>query len=225
MVIYHTSNMSLMSQKITSSVVLIATAFVLVLGGSNILMSSSAASSNTRVAAGGNGSAWDTYSPQSVEIKAGDSVTWYNPSPVPEPHTTTFLTDPSYFPPLAAPFSIPSNTETISILPTPNIEPIVVPPGPTDTNESKIVIMDNARAYNPVVVDNAGKNVTYLQPNSNYTLSGTETYVNSGWMFPEGQLPPDFPPIEEFTVTFENPGTYGYTCVLHPWMTGTVEVT
>jgi plastocyanin len=85
--------------------------------------------------------------------------------------------------------------------------------------------MDNARAYNPVVVDNAGKNVTYLQPNSNYTLSGTETYVNSGWMFSEGQLPPDFLPIEEFTVTFENPGTYGYVCVLHPWMTGTVEVT
>jgi hypothetical protein len=51
MVIYHTSNMSLMSQKITSSVVLIVTAFVLVSGGSNIFISSSAASSNTRVAA------------------------------------------------------------------------------------------------------------------------------------------------------------------------------
>jgi plastocyanin len=209
---------------VNSNVIGIAVIAILVLGFSSMTISSSEAI-NKRVAAGGNGSAWDTYSPQSVEIKVGDSVTWYNPSPVPEPHTTTFLTNPSYFPPLAAPFSIPSNTETISILPNPNIEPIVVPPGPTDTNESKIVIMDNARAYNPVVVDNTGKNVTNLQPNSNYTLSGTETYVNSGWMFPEGQLPPEFPPIEEFTVTFENPGSYSYVCVLHPWMTGTVEVT
>jgi plastocyanin len=84
--------------------------------------------------------------------------------------------------------------------------------------------MENARAYNPVVVDNTGENITYLQPNSNYTLSGTEIYVNSGLMFPEGQIPPDFPPNSEFTVTFQNPGTYDYVCVLHPWMTGNVIV-
>ncbi|MGH9986983.1 MAG: hypothetical protein ACRD8W_23815, partial [Nitrososphaeraceae archaeon] len=115
-------------------------------------------------------------------------------------------------------------TEIVSILPNPNVEPIVLPPGPTDTNESKTVIMDNARAYNPVVVDSAGKNVTYLQPNSNYTLSGTETYLNSGFIFPQGQSPPGAPPIEEFTVTFENPGSYNYICVLHPWMIGNVVV-
>jgi plastocyanin len=83
--------------------------------------------------------------------------------------------------------------------------------------------MDNARAYNPVVVDNTG-NTTYLQPNSNYTISGIEAYVNSGWIFPAGQSPPGAPPIEEFTVTFKNPGTFGYNCVLHPWMAGKVIV-
>jgi len=207
----------------SKTVVAIAVTVILGLGLSNAVISSSAAV-NTRVAAGGNGSAWDTYTPQSVEINAGDSVTWYNPSPVTEPHTTTFLTNQSYFPPLAAPFNIPSNTETVSILPNPNVEPIVLPPGPTDTNESKTIIMDNARAYNPVVVDSARKNVTYLQPNSNYTLSGTETYLNSGFIFPQGQSPPGAPPIEKFTVTFENPGSYNYVCVLHPWMIGNVIV-
>jgi plastocyanin len=84
--------------------------------------------------------------------------------------------------------------------------------------------MDNARAYNPAVVDSAGKNVTYLQPNSNYTLSGIETYLNSGFIFPQGQSPPGELPIEEFTVTFENPGSYNYVCVLHTWMIGNVVV-
>lgn len=97
----------------SKTVVAIAVTVILGLGLSNTVISSSAAV-NTRVAVGGNGSAWDTYTPQSVEINAGDSVTWYNPSPVTEPHTTTFLTNQSYFPPLAAPFNIPSNTETVS---------------------------------------------------------------------------------------------------------------
>lgn len=207
-----------------SSVIVIAVTITFVLGLNNVVVSSSAASSNTGVAAGGDGAAWDTYSPQNITIKQGDSVTWYNPSSVAEPHTTTFLTNPSYFPPLAAPFSIPNNASIVPAIPSPNVEPIFLPPGPTAANESNIVIMDNARAYNPVVVDSAGENVTYLLPNSNYTFSGTETYVNSGFLFPQGQLPPGFPAIEEFTVTFENPGTFGYVCVLHPWMTGSVVV-
>ena len=84
--------------------------------------------------------------------------------------------------------------------------------------------MDNARAYNPVAVGSAGENVTYLPPNSNYTFSGTEAYVNSGLLFPQGQVPPGAPAIEKFTVTFEKPGTFGYACILHPWMTGNVVV-
>src|SRR5215208_8045633 len=31
------------------------------------------------------------FSPQQVQIKAGQSITWYNPTPVPEPHTVTFV--------------------------------------------------------------------------------------------------------------------------------------
>jgi plastocyanin len=212
-----------MSQKTTLSMILIAAIFVLVSGGNTILMSTSGAS-DTRVAAGGNGSSWDTYSPQNIEISSGDSVTWYNPTRVAEPHTVTFPTNSSYFPPLAAPFSIPNDTQIIPVLPNPNVEPIFLPPDPSNSKNST-VIMDNARAYNPVAIDNTGKNVTYLQPNSNYTMSGTEAYINSGLIFPKGQSPPGTPAIDEFTVTFETPGTYGYVCILHPWMTGSVMVT
>ena len=89
---------------------------------------------------------------------------------------------------------------------------------------TKTVIIDNARAYNPTVIDSTGKNVTYLSLNANYTMDGTESYVNSGWLWPQGQIPPGAPPITTFTVTFENPGIYDYICTVHPWMTGTVVV-
>ncbi len=61
-------------------------------------------------------------------------------------------------------------------------------------------------------------------PNSNYTMDGTESYLNSGWLWPGGQSPPEGPPITKFTVTFEKPGTYTYVCNVHPWMTGSVTV-
>jgi plastocyanin len=88
----------------------------------------------------------------------------------------------------------------------------------------KLIVVDNARAYNPVVIDSTGKNVTYLSLNANYTMDGTESYVNSGWLWPQGQIPPGAPPITTFTVTFEKLGIYGYVFTVHPWMTGIVVV-
>jgi len=75
------------------------------------------------------------------------------------------------------------------------------------------------------VIDSAGKNVTYLPPNENYTMDGTESYVNSGWLWPQGQVPSGAPPLGTFTVTFEKPGIYDYVCTVHPRMNGSVEVT
>lgn len=75
----------------------------------------------------------------------------------------------------------------------------LIPPTP---NATKIVLMDNARAINPITIDSTGENVEYLQPNSNYTMFGTETYVNSGFMFPQQLSPPGSPAIEEFTVMY-----------------------
>ena len=43
-----------------------------------------------------------------------------------------------------------------------------------------------------------------LPPNSNYSIDGTERYVNSGWLWPPGLAPPG-PPLTNFTITFEKP--------------------
>jgi plastocyanin len=177
--------------------------------------------SDSVVSVGGNGSSWDAYTPKNIEIKVGESVTWHNPMIVPEPHTVAFLKDPSYFPPPATPFSISNISELKSVVPVPNMEPLIV------ANESgaEAVVIDNARHYSPVSIDSTGNNVTYLDINANYTMTGTEKFVSSGWMWPEGLSPPGLAPIKSFTVTFAQPGTYDYICVVHPWMNGVVTVT
>jgi plastocyanin len=178
-------------------------------------------------AGGGNATAPLTvYVPQNATIKAGQTLHWINPTPVGEPHSVTFMKQNDLFPPFAAPFAVLSTTEFKALVPNPNVDPLIVPNPPgADNATEKTVIIDNARAYNPTVIDATGQNVTYLPPNANYTMDGTESYVNSGWLWPEGQIPPGAPPITSFTVTFEEPGTYPYICTVHPWMTGTVEVT
>jgi plastocyanin len=178
------------------------------------------AASDSSVSAGGNGSLWDSFNPQNVEIKVGESVTWSNPMIVSEPHTITFIMDQSYFPPPSSPYSISNLTELKSLLPNPNIEPIVVP----GQNGTRGVIVDNARNYNPVAIDSTGNNVTNLTNNAKYSMIGTEKFVNSGWIWPEGMAPSGVLPINNFTVTFEKQGTYDYVCLVHPWMTGTIIV-
>ena len=177
---------------------------------------------SSTVGAGGNGTDWDKFTPQNVTINAGESVTWTNPMQVAEPHTVSFVKDKDMIPPLFAPFSVPNNTEFTSAAPAPNVEPSIIPDNSNPNN--KLVIVDNLRSSAPVAVDSSRTNVTHLPPNSNYTFAGDESYVNSGWMWPMGQVPPGAPPITSFTMTFENPGTYCYMCVIHPWMSGTVTV-
>ena len=160
--------------------------------------------------------------PEKIEIKSGESVSWINPTSVAEPHSTTFIQDAKYFPPPAVPFSVANSTNLKPLATDPNIDPLIIPN--SNQNGTVTVVIDNARNYNPVSIDSTGKNVTYLPPNANYTMDGTEKYVNSGWIWPEGQSPPGTPPISKFTVTFQKPGMYSYLCTLHPWMTGVVTV-
>ena len=177
------------------------------------------ASNSVMVNVGGNGSSWSSFTPQSVEIKAGETVTWRNPMAVSEPHTVTFLKDQSFFPPPAVPVPLTFNSTDLKADPDANIDPLII-----DQNGTKSVIVDNARHYNPVSVDSSGHNATYLPLNANYTLTGTEKFVSSGWMWPEGLAPQGAPPIKTFSVTFENAGKYDYLCIIHPWMTGIVNV-
>ena len=182
-------------------------------------------STTTELVHAGEGNATNVviaFVPDTIKIKPGDSIIWDNPTTVAEPHSVTFFKDNEYFAEFAAPFKVSNSTEFQSLNPNSNAEVITMPsqPGKTD----KTVIAINGRAYLPVAIDSTGKNVTYLPPNSNYTMDGTESYFNTGWLWPEGQTPGGGPQLSNFTVTFEKAGTYGYLCNVHPWMAGTVVV-
>jgi plastocyanin len=159
--------------------------------------------------------------PQIVEIKTGGSVTWYNPTKVPEPHTVTFQMGSLYPIQSFLPVELSKSAQFQTLLPSTasNGQPIVVP----GQNHTTFIIAANARAYNPVVINSIG-NVTFLNWNAKYTMNGSEKYVNSGWLFPIDEVPPGIQAGRTFTITFEKAGLYEYTCVFHPWMTGKVIV-
>jgi plastocyanin len=176
------------------------------------------------VAAGDGGpeSVLIAFVPQNVTIDAGETVIWTNPTVVGEPHTVSFIRQPDYFAAIESAYLIANGTELTPANPNEkNTEPFIIP-GQNDTTDNTIIAA-NKRATLPVVID-AQNNVTYLPLNGNYTMTGDELYVNSGWIWPQGAIPPGLPPITSFSVTFENAGTYDYICVIHPWMVGQVVV-
>jgi plastocyanin len=189
------------------------------------LVNAQSKDNNSKVvyAGGGNDTSVSmSFVPKDIEIKAGESIVWTNPTPVSEQHSVTFVKDNKSFPDPVSTFVVPNSTKFQPLDPNSNSDPLFVPI-PGENPQSKTVITANARAFIPVVIDSTG-NVMYLPPNSNYTMDGTENYVNSGWLWPAGLAPPGIPPITKFTIKFEKPGTYPYVCNVHPWMTGTVTV-
>lgn len=178
-----------------------------------------------RVAAGGGNATapWTIFVPQTVQINVGQSVTWYNPTEdAGEPHTVTFVLDNSTMAGVVSPLGV-SNTTKFSALPPGSNNEVVLLPDTTSSGMNTILAV-NARTYHPAIIDAQG-NVTYMKPNANYSVTGSEKYINSGWFLPNG-LEDEFPGSSNtFTVKFEKQGTYGYLCVLHPWMTGSVVVT
>ncbi|HEU4823915.1 MAG TPA: plastocyanin/azurin family copper-binding protein [Nitrososphaeraceae archaeon] len=181
----------------------------------------SATTSPTIVQAGEATTPLAVYSPQTVEINAGESVTWTNPTKVAEPHTITFFLDNSTNSGIVAPLAVSNTTKFITIPPGSNNEPLLLP-SDNKTGMNTIIAV-NARNFNPTAIDSEGV-VSFMKLNSNYSMTGTEKYVNSGWILPKG-LEQQYPGSgNTFTVTFEKPGTYDYICVIHPWMTGSVRV-
>jgi plastocyanin len=182
-------------------------------------------SSNTTTSAikvqagGGNATAPLTvFVPQNIEIKAGESVTWDNPTTVGEPHTVTFVLDNNTMTNIVSPFAVPNSTEFAAIPPNSNNEPLKVP------GKNNVVIGVNARSFVPTVIDSQGSVKQFAPPNAAYTVNGSEKYVNSGWLLPKGQEQSYPGSGNTFTVTFQKAGTYSYICGLHPWMVGTVVV-
>ncbi|HEY7508093.1 MAG TPA: hypothetical protein VH677_03110 [Nitrososphaera sp.] len=171
------------------------------------------------VGAGGPTAPLTKFFPQVANIKAGESVVWYNPSNVPEPHTVTFVTNDAQWADFVAPFVVDNSTGIVPLVPGSNAEAVTFT-GPAD---QPVIIAANARSFNPAIVAEDGS-AEYLQPNANYTMSGTEQYVNSGFIWPEGMTPQGLAEIDTFAVKFNEAGTYDYICALHPWMTGRVVV-
>jgi plastocyanin len=180
----------------------------------------SASPSNETMVQAGNGTgdiAMTVYSPKQVEISPGESITWYNPTAVAEPHTVSFILDNEAKADLVAPFAIPNNSTTVSpLVPNSNTEALLTP-------DNAAIIAINKRVFTPVVIDSNDK-VVPIKENANYTLTGTEKYVNSGWLLPKG-LEQAYPGSgNTFTITFQNAGNYNYLCLVHPYMTGSVIV-
>ena len=183
-----------------------------------------------------------TYDPQTVEINAGESVTWFTPAEFPDLHTVTFVQDPSIVSDILLPFAVPAGggATDFELLPPFNTgEPVIIP---TPDGREAIVAL-NKHGWYPAVVG-ANNQTTYLEGTDiQATLNSTVRALNSGIILPpmpptgeaqpnstetgtagEQQLGPPFPIVSSFTVTFEEPGTYPYFCAIHPWMTGQVVV-
>ena len=187
---------------------------------SNLKTSNAAESGKIIVHAGGGNSTspLTAFVPQQVQISAGQSVIWDNPSVVAEPHTVSFVSDNKTATDIVSPFAVPNSTQFSAIPPGSNSEPLKVP------GQNNVIIAVNARSFVPTIIGSQG-NVTHLPPpNAVYTMTGDEKYVNSGWLVPKGQEKAFPGSSNTFKVTFQKAGTYSYLCQLHPWMRGTVVV-
>lgn len=206
-------------------ILLASTAIAMTIAIANVALAQSSSgstpSSSVKVQAGGGNSTlpYTIFNPQSVQVKQGQSVMWYNPSKVGEPHTVTFALDNKTKPDLSATFAVRNSSSFVPMPPNSTSEPVIVP---NSQNPSMSTILgSNAIASNPVVIASAG-NVTHLSHNAAYSVKGNEKLVNSGLLFPKGMGPPNG--STTFTLTFERAGTYNYYCILHPWQKGKVIV-
>ena len=125
-----------------------------------------------------------TYTPQSVEINAGESVTWVSPSELSDIHTVTFVLDRNVMSDIILPFAVSGDTN-FELVPPFNLgEPdmIQTPDG------GQAIVALNKHAWNPAVVD-ANNQTTYINGTDiRYTMDGTEKVINSGIIL--AQMPP-----------------------------------
>jgi plastocyanin len=191
--------------------------------------SSSSTSNNTssikpdnyaiKVGEGNNTVSVTKYFPDYVEITAGDSITWYNGVDVPNPHTVTFIRDLDNIEKIGVPFYVPNNTKF-----TPVLNNLGEPLEEKTSNGTKVVMMLNARALTPTVIA-ADDKVMKLKKDSVYTYNGSEKFINSGPLLSlDKEQNFDYSFSSSFTVVFNKPGFFEYTCLFHPWMIGKLLV-
>lgn len=172
-----------------------------------------------KVGEGNNTVSVTKYFPDYVEITAGDSITWYNGVEVPNPHTVTFIRNLGNIEKIGLPFYVPNNTKF-----TPVLNNLGEPLEEKTSNGTRIVMMLNARALTPTVIA-ADNKVMELKQNSVYALNGSEKFVNSGPLLSlDKEQNFDYSFSSSFTVVFNKPGFFEYSCLFHPWMIGKLLV-
>jgi plastocyanin len=178
--------------------------------GTSILDESNVNSSMTIKAGGGNSTIQlMTYSPAVTKIFINDAITWINPSSVPEPHTVTFMKDKSQWGNLTS-YLVVGNASSI------------VYQKASENPENAVILNYFAGSLEPRIINSYDQSKDIQ--NSSYYITGNEKYINSGWIWPEGQKPGGLGNTERYTITFGQPGEYEYFCLLHPWMTGVIIV-
>lgn len=169
------------------------------------------------------------FDPVKKEIYSGETVKWSNPTAgIPFPHMVTFVSNQS----------IEINSKIL------NITKSLQSSNPQDviSNLNKFVQHDqendnsnqslSARSIVlPSVINSTDLKVTYLNPSGNnlykgaeYNYTGNESFLNSGIIWAGGVIPDKFAKINSFMVTFKNPGTYYYQCLIYPEMKGVIIV-
>lgn len=191
---------------------------------------------------------YNQFYPQDVQINAGESVTFVNPTP--ELHSVIFdFSNGTIFSDVVLPFTVSGNPEIELQEPFNLGEPMLE----TDENGTQTLITLNKIVFVPSAVDESG-NVQYLNGTDiSYTATGNEDVISSGILMPteeeleamfmaafpeemmehsadnatateEEEFEPVTQDVNKFTVTFEEPGTYEYFCPFHPAMYGQINV-
>lgn len=172
-----------------------------------------------KVGEGNNSISVTRYFPPYVEITMGDSITWYNGVDVPNPHTVTFVRDLDNIEKIGVPFYVPNNTKFIPVL-----DNLGAPLKEVTSNGTQIVMMLNARALTPTIITSDDK-VINLNKDPVYGFEGSEKYINSGPLLSlDKEQSFDYFFNSSFTIVFNKPGLFEYSCLFHPWMVGKILV-
>ena len=171
-------------------------------------------------AGGGNATTpLNIYHPNEIMTNQSANIKWQNPTlGVQYPHTVTFIRADSNL-------TISNNSFNLS-----NFSSLIDYKYQNAQNDKAAAVDLNTEIL-PTVIS-ANGSITNLNPYGNiggdgarYNFTGTEKYVNSGFIWPEGHVPKGFTNITSFTVQFENQGVYHFQCLIHPEMSGNVTVT
>ncbi|MEP6576357.1 MAG: hypothetical protein ABJB85_08015 [Nitrososphaerota archaeon] len=159
------------------------------------------------------------FHPKNITIDQSTNIKWQNPTlGIQYPHTVTFIRADSNL-------TIPKINFNLS-----NYSSLIDSKYQNAQNDKAAAVNVNPEIL-PTVIS-ANGTITNLDPYGNlggdgaqYNFTGTEKYVNSGFIWPEGHVPKGFANITSFTVKFEKQGVYHFQCLIHPEMTGNVTVT